>query len=59
MKEQAPGTAAARAIAPPRARDASLWSWALRRPIIVLLLIVFLIGGGTVGFHLIEDWPWF
>jgi voltage-gated potassium channel len=59
VKEQPAGTAAPRLIVPRRARDTSFWSWALRRPIFVLLLIVFLIGGGTVGFHLIEDWPWF
>ena len=59
VKEQPAGTAAPSLSAPRRARDTSLWSRALRRPIIVLLLIVFLIGGGTVGFHIIEGWPWF
>lgn len=31
----------------------------LRRPLTVLALILVLLAVGTVGFHLIEDWPWF
>jgi voltage-gated potassium channel len=59
VKEPPAESVMSRLTAPRRARDASLWSKALRRPIIVLSLIAFLISGGTVGFHLIENWPWF
>jgi len=59
VKERPSGTVVTRLLAPRRTHDTSLWSQALRRPIIVLALIAFLISGGTVGFHLIEDWPWF
>ena len=59
VKEPPAGTVIPRLVAPRRARDASLWSWSLRRPMIVLVLIVVLISGGTVGFHIIEGWPWF
>jgi len=31
----------------------------LGRPLMVLILIFVLLGVGTIGFHLIEDWPWF
>ena len=31
----------------------------LSRPVMVLVSILVLLGVGTVGFHLIEGWPWF
>lgn len=31
----------------------------LNRPLVVALLVTWMIAAGTLGFHLIEGWPWF